>query len=357
MLFRSDDRDSKPEDWVKNPYEDDEDYDNVILQEFDLALRKFIIAVSKDTNIEDSEYLRNSDKTYQRAPIVDTSKLNTIGDDGKLITTAIYNHTKKPVEVEKNDIVVYMLRVYNEADIDGYASEITDYLPLYLEYIETDFNKTYGWSVSSDGRTVKTKYLENHLIKKAEPITDTESETEEKYILSYKEVPIMCKVTSDAKGKITNIADITEYMDENKKIINDRDSEPSNVVLPKDDKLPEYKDDETGAYIPGQQDDDDFEKLIVKTFDLALRKFITGVNSQEVTSRIPEVKYDKENNKISYEHTKVPVDVVTNDTVIYTIRVYNEGEIDGFASKVTDDIPDGLEFLRSEEHTSELQSH
>lgn len=335
-----DDRDSDPKDWKEHPdHEDDEDHDYVILQEFDLALRKFVIAVSKDANIEESEYLRNSDGTYTRAPKVDTSKLNTIGEDGKLITTAIYEHTKEPVEVEKNDIVIYMIRVYNEADIDGYASEIADHLPPYLEYVEGSFNDTYGWKASEDGRIVKTSYLDNQLISKTSTNTDGE------IVLSYKEVPIMCKVTSEAKGKITNIADITLYKDEKKKVINDRDSEPNNVILPSDDKLPSYKDEETGKYIPGQQDDDDFEKLVVKEFDLALRKFITGVNADNVASRIPEVKYDKENNKITYEHTKEPVDVVTNDTVIYTIRVYNEGEIDGYASKITDDIPDGLEYL------------
>lgn len=332
-----DDRDSNPDNWVK--YEDDEDYDNVILQSFDLALRKFIIAVSKDTNIEDSEYLKNSNGTYTRAPIVDTSKLNATDENGNVITTAIYNHSKEPVEVAKNDIVVYMIRAYNEGDIDGYASEITDHLPPYLEYVDSEFNNTYGWEVSEDGRTVKTSYLDNHLISK----TSTNSNGE--IVLSYKEVPIMCKVTDDAKGKITNIADITLSKDESKNPIDDRDSKDDNVVLPSDDKLPEYKDDETGNYIPGQEDDDDFDKVVVKKFDLALRKFITGVNNDEVEARIPQVKYDKENNKITYEHTKDPVNVVTGDTVIYTIRVYNEGEVDGFASKVTDDIPDGLEYL------------
>lgn len=127
--------------------------------------------------------------------------------------------------------------------------------------------------------------------------------------------------------------------------ITDRDSKENNVVLPSDSDLPSYKDDETGDYIPGQEDDDDFEKLVVKKFDLALRKFITNISDTDVTSRIPQVKYDKDNNKISYEHSKDPLDVVTGDIVTYTIRVFNEGEIDGFASKVSDDIPDGLEYL------------
>lgn len=332
-----DDRDSKPEEWKK--YEDDEDYDNIKVQSFDLALRKFIVAVSQDETIEDSDYLKDSNGAYTRAPKVDTSKLNTVGEDGKLITTATYNHPKTPVEVCKNDIVVYMLRVYNEGSLDGYASEIKDHLPSYLTYVNGDFNNKYGWKVSEDGRTVSTNYLDNSLIEKA-----TSSE-DGKITLSYKEVPIMCKVTSDAQGKITNIADITKYKDENKKDITDRDSKENNVVLPADKDLPAYKDDQTGDYIPGQEDDDDFEKLVVKQFDLALRKFITNISDKDVTSRIPQVKYDKDNNKITYEHTKDPLDVVTGDIVTYTIRVFNEGEVDGYASKVSDDVPDGLEYL------------
>ena len=332
-----DDRDSKPEEWKK--YEDDEDFDNIKVQSFDLALRKFIVAVSQDETIEDSDYLKDSNGAYTRAPKVDTSKLNTVGEDGKLITTATYNHPKTPGEVCKNDIVVYMLRVYNEGSLDGYASEIKDHLPSYLTYVNGDFNNKYGWKVSEDGRTVSTNYLDNSLIEKA-----TSSE-DGKITLSYKEVPIMCQVTSDAQGKITNIADITKYKDENKKDITDRDSKENNVILPADKDLPAYKDDQTGDYIPGQEDDDDFEKLVVKQFDLALRKFITNISDKDVTSRIPQVKYDKDNNKITYEHTKDPLDVVTGDIVTYTIRVFNEGEVDGYASKVSDDVPDGLEYL------------
>ena len=339
-----DDRDSQPEDWKEHPdHEDDEDHDYIILQSADLALRKFIIAVSDDTTISDDEYLKNADGTYTRTPKVDTSKLNTVGEDNKVITTATYNHSKEPVTVEVGNAVVYMLRVYNEGSVDAYVSEITDYLPPYLEYIDNEFNRNYGWSVSSNGRVVKTTYLENHIIDK----TTTNDKGE--IVLSYKEVPIMCKIRDNAQGKVTNIAEITECMDENKNIIGDRDSEVDNIKLPSDSELPNYKDDLQGDYIPGQQDDDDFEKVIikepeVKKFDLALRKFITQVEDEEITSRIPQPKYG-DDGKITYEHSKEPVDVVTGNTVIYTIRVYNEGQVNGYASKVSDDIPKGLEFL------------
>ncbi len=336
-----DDRDSETDKWVK--YEDDEDFDRIILQSFDLALRKFIVAVSNDTKIENNEYLKNTDGSYTRAPVVDTSKLNTLDENGKLITTAIYNHTKEPVEVKRNDYVVYMLRAYNEGEINGYAAEIKDHLPSYLEFVEGEFNTQYGWEVSEDGRTVTTKYLENALINKAQ--TDENG----KMVLSYKEVPIMCKVKDTAKTgeKITNIADITKYLDDNKESVVDRDSEENNVQLPRDENLPGYKDNETGSYIPGQEDDDDFEKVIIKRFDLALRKFITAIEDKKVDTRIPEVKY--ENGKITYEHSKEPLMVVTNNVVTYTIRVFNEGEIAGYATEITDDIPTGLEFLPENE--------
>lgn len=36
--------------------------------QFDLALRKFIVAVSQDETIEDSDYLKDSNGAYTRAP-------------------------------------------------------------------------------------------------------------------------------------------------------------------------------------------------------------------------------------------------------------------------------------------------
>ena len=340
-----DDRDSKPEEWVK--YEDDEDYDKIILQSFDLSLRKFIIAVSKDDQIENSEYLKNEDGTYKRAPIVDTSKLNTIGEDGKLITTATYNHTKEPVLVQPNNMVVYMLRVYNEGDMDGYAGEVADHLPPYLEFVDGPFNEQYGWEESADGRTVTTKYLQDSLIAKAQP-----DETG-KIVLSYKEVPIMCKVKDSVKTgeKVTNIADITEYLDENKNPVADRDSQENNVNLPEDSKLPEYKDNETGSYIPGQQDDDDFEKVIVKTFDLALRKWVTQAivieNGQQSITQTGHQPYDDPEAVVKVELHRKKLDQVTVK-FRYSIRVINEGDIEGYAKEVTDYVPEGLKFEASD---------
>ena len=371
------DRDSTPEEWKKEDSdeyyddeqkwkkykEDDEDYDNIILKPFDLALRKFIIAVSDDEKIDNDEYLKDENGQYTRAPQVDTSKLNTQGEDGKIITTAIYNHPKEPVKVKKNDIVVYMLRVYNEGEMDGYAAEIKDHLPPYLEFVEGEFNEKYGWDVSEDGRTVTTTYLANQKISAATPViggvtADGPVEGFQPYVLAYKEVPIMCKVKDTAKvnEKITNIADITEYLDENEEPVNDRDSEKDNVDLPKDEDLPGYKDDETGDYIPGQEDDDDFEKIIIPRYDLALRKQIISIyntyKNQNVEYNDRFAKLDKTQKHTIYDYYDVDANkptVVEGDIVTYSIRVYNEGEVDGKALYVTDRLPSGLEYLPDNE--------
>ena len=337
-----DDRDSDTEDWVK--YEDDEDYDNVVLQSFDLALRKFIIAVSGDETIDEEEYLRNEDGSYTRAPVVDTSRLNTEDEEGNLITTATYNHTKEPVLVQPNNIVIYMLRVYNEGDIDGYASEIKDHLPPYLEFVDSEFNNQYGWEVSEDGRTLTTRYLEDSIINKAE--TNEEGEI----VLSYREVPVMCRVIESAptSENITNIADITEYLDDNKEETTDRDSQSDNVNLPSDEELPGYKDEETGNYVPGQQDDDDFEKVIVKVFDLSLRKWVTQAivieNGQETITETGHGPYDDPEQVVKVElHRKNINDVVVKFR--YKIRVTNEGDIEGYVKEITDYVPEGLRFV------------
>jgi len=341
------DRDSDTEQWKKensDDYydnqdypkykEDDEDYDNIKLLRFDIALRKFITAVSADSSIEDGEYINT------KVPQIDISKLKT-GED----QTAIYNHSKDAITVNVGDYVVYTIRVYNEGDLDGYASKITDYLPEYLNYIDGEFNKGYGWTYDSSNRSVTTSYLSSTNGK------DKLLEAFDGTTLDSNEVKILCRVSSDAVSdkNITNIAEITEYQDEKGTVIDiDPDSNPNNLKYPQD--VPGYEgnrngDNASSTYYPGQEDDDDFDRVIVKEpkFDLALRKFITKINNDDVTTRIPTVTYEDE--KITYTHPKDVLKVVVGDTVTYTIRVFNEGKIAGFAETVTDDIPEYLEFL------------
>ena len=119
--------------------------------------------------------------------------------------------------------------------------------------------------------------------------------------------------------------------------------------------MPNYKDDESDQdYVPGQEDDDDFEKVKVVYFDLALRKFITAVDDTEITNRIPQLSIGEDGN-IDYNHTKDPVEVENGNIVTYTLRIYNEGMMAGYASRVKDDVPDGLEFLPDNEINQEYR--
>ena len=300
---------------------------------FDLSLRKFITGVN-------DEQITNREPQVVVTPLLDGSS-----------TTAIYNHTKQPVPVALGDIVIYTIRVYNEGQLDGYASEITDHLPAQLEFIpDHEINTQYRWVQDGENpRIVRTDYLSQANEQNA---GDNKLDAFNGTTLDYRDVQIACRVvqTDPMPNKITNIADITDFTDGDGNTVTDRDSQEDNVDVPSDEDLPNYKDDEIDQdYVPGQQDDDDFEKLILKEFDLALRKFITKVNDNVITNREPQVDVTPLVNGTGttaiYNHTKEPVKVTLGSVVEYTIRVYNEGEVDGYVEEIKDHIPDQLEFL------------
>jgi len=398
--------------------EDDDDFEKIIIKgtPFDLSLRKFI------TKLNGTELKDEKDRT----PKINTSKLNTIDSTtGKKITTAEYVHPKDAVTVRKGDIVTYKIRVYNEGDRNGYATEVTDYLPEGLGFLPNYTNNSI-WSipkttdeatgkevlpegieiknlvgengfykdeseinkdkikledfkdpitgevptdysqiqiVTGERAAISTKALKEKLIKayksqKADEDLWQQSTNDEKDGLFYQEVEITCIVLKENtyKGILKNVAEITEEYDENENKIeqkgDDRDSEPKNVY--EDDKHTPGK--EENGYTPGEQDDDDFEQLQLKYFDLALRKFITKVDGEAPEASrepVPDVStlidgtYDRNGKKehtATYNHPKDPLWVKNGSKVEYTIRVYNEGSEDGYAYEVSDDIPNGLVF-------------
>ena len=337
--------------------QDDDDFEKLVLKPktFDLKLVKRIIEV-------------NGNKVPERLLGVDITKLAN-----GTATTADYDLDKDPVAVKNGDIVKYTLRIYNEGEIDGYASEISEDVPEGLEFMwsekdasELEADTTLSkeekeaikynqgiWDIKNVNKDtskvdlITTDYLAKG--KGAEITTDGANlikafDKTKGYVNTindknpdYREVSVYMKVTASnaSNAIIRNEAAITGDTDEDGNPVDDRDSKPENWI--------KYEDDE------------DYDNIILQSFDLALRKFITNISDKDVTSRIPQVKYDKENNKITYEHSKDPLDVITGDIVTYTIRVYNEGGIDGYASKVSDDIPDGLEYLPDNELNKEYR--
>ena len=99
------------------------------------------------------------------------------------------------------------------------------------------------------------------------------------------------------------------------------------------------------------QDDNDYENLTTekKEFDLSLQKFITKVNDNNISGREPSFVKNS-NGKLQMSIPKVdPLRVENNDLITYTIRVYNEGNVAGYAKEISDDIPNGLEFVAENE--------
>ena len=328
-----DDIDSTPNNDNTVPNEDDRDIEKIRLKEFDLKLIKYISAINGVTS--------------DREITVDVSDLNRI-KNGRTITTADYDVTKVPLPVEKGDLVTYTFRIYNEGDIDGYASEITEDIPDGLQYVAEE-NTNPAWTVSADGKTISTNFLsketdENNLIRAFDGHT-----------LAYKEVSVVLKVvTNDTSGIIRNEAEISNDEDKYGNPVTDRDSVPEEWN--KEDSTTDFYEDNRD-YPKYVEDDEDYDNIKLKQFDLALRKVITAVenanggavtlvneNGRDATRRI---NIDKTTipETATYKHRKDPVVVSEGDIVTYDINIYNEGEIDGYASIVIDQLPVGLESV------------
>ena len=312
--------------------EDDDDFEKVVIKgaNFDLALRKFISSIKRN-----GEEILDED----RSPKYDVSTLTTT-------TTASYTHPKDAVTVKTGDIVTYTLRVYNEGELNGYVNTITEHIPEGLEFIlDSDVNTTYMWTFENvlNINIINTNYWSKARTDNGE-VEGLLKGYDGGRDLDYRDVKIEFKVIAPNtyENEIVNIAEISNSVavNENNQILNNSDRDNLSPVNIENYILKPAP--ENSTY---QEDDDDYERLQVRYFDLALRKFITAVNETEVTSRIPEVVLNEETGDLEYIHDKTPVEVVNADLVTYTIRVYNEGSIAGYAEEIVDDIPAGLVYI------------
>ena len=281
---------------------------------FDLALRKFI------TEVQGKEL----------TPRVPQVKI----DNGKIT----YEHSKDPLTVHVDDTIIYTLRIFNEGNIDGYASEIEDDIPDYLEYLpDEETNVNYMWKMyDKDGNEttnpeeavkVKTTYLSK------DNGTDKLLKAFDGKNINYQDVKIAFKVKDPNSNTtiITNHAQISDDSDKDGNPIEDIDSKPG-----------EWNDGE---------DDQDVEHVKVEYFDLSLLKFVskviviedgkenvtnTGYNGHEDPE--PVVKVELHKKKLNQVTVKFG----------YGITITNEGDIPGYATEITDYIPEGLRFEASD---------
>lgn len=304
---------------------------------FDLALRKFV------TSVNGEELAESREPTYSQEELRKLATGNSELDNG---TTLTKKHTKSAIFVEKGDRVVYTIRIYNEGQVDGKATEITEYLPDGLELIpatESSINANYKWK--SENGKVYTNVLSTY-----QPIKAFDNDPKDgKYTIDYKDIQIECKVTAETNSTdnyLKSVAEIT--VTSNDENLQDRDS---NIASINNEQKINYNPG-TSEEGKGYEDDDDFENIVLqgKYFDLALRKFITNVDNKTYNREpVVDVKPLKEGQTTaSYAHTKGPVSVEAGNVVTYAIRIYNEGQIDGYADEIIERLPEELEFINDE---------
>ena len=381
-------------------YQDDDDIERLCVfkdtRRFDLALRKWITAVN-------GEVLKNSEDKPLREP---SQRAKFDEESEQVLMTMMlregtldYDNPKEALYVHNGDLVTYRIAIFNEGERDGYAEEVTDYLPAGLEYVENnETNRANGWIATKreDGITVvKTNKLAkanaaNIPAGTLEGISENDTQNlivnylrflllkdvdNNDSLKAYKTLDIVCKVADDAQNiYLTNRAEITkygysEYDSNNREVFN----EANEVGVDKDSEQNTIKDslalnswyfDHYDVVNPqdtfaGVQDDDDFETVYVTyvtrdtKFDLALRKFISAVNGEQLLgskSREPEVDVTelaagRATTAEFNNQSKKPLLVHPKDTVEYTIRIFNEGEKDGYARLIMDDVPEEVEMI------------
>ena len=397
------DRDSTPNEWIEN--EDDQDIEKIIIireKEYDLALQKFITGVTtgeETRNITDREPKFSKDSTvtqgdgYTYTPKFENLEAVSVNyNDIVTYTLRIYNEGEAdayaaeiaddiPDGVEFvpytqgdgtiNDIYRWvMYKVVTDEEIAALpAGTVVKELNGTVVDGQTKFEKCVVTTDIKEADYIVTDYLSKeqgeermthyervnpNLIYAFEPTTPESLQQGP----DYKEVQVQFKVTYKATTKeqseheIINYAQITDETDRTGKRITDRDSTPNEWI--------------------NTDDDQDREKIKVKYFDLALVKWVSeaiivedGVEKVTPGNKLEDLEnqYDHRLIYAMYPDTigeytdlepVVKVDIPKSkldSTVVkfkYQIRVYNEGQIDGYAKEITDYIPTGMKFVQED---------
>ena len=288
---------------------------------FDLALRKFI---SKVDGVA---------PTVSREPVIDAQSKTLLDSTG----TAAYHHTKDSLKVKVGSKIEYTLRVYNEGEVDGYAKEITDYLPQDLKFVKIadESAKEYTTTSTSEDNKIVLKYNGNTVIKakSIDRILNNEKDN------LYQEVKVICKVKEGAKGYITNRAEITNYGYEDKgtwkeaKAINDVDRDSVQNTISNSLNLDKWYENrksysETDAsgktttikdYYPGEQDDDDFETVEVKEltgkYSVVIKKVDSSNKNQGLAGAYFTIDENSKSEKVGPTDTNGYIDVRKDITI------------------------------------------
>ena len=374
---------------------DDDDFDKIIIDHIDLALTKRIESkVVGDTR----EMLIPEDSTTDKSRI-EISGYDEVKNGNN--PDLLYNMNKKAAHVEREDQLVTVITVYNEGRIDATVKEITDYVPLGLNFnqektIEENGDNNLQFTYNNETRRLTINLYGNEG-KSLRNLTDYDDDPNNHKVDKY-DVKVVFDVSKSASGKIYNSAAITNYgyvgedgqyyealfegvdkdswaAQDGNELMSHHQQRHNTAESNSELNLTQYNKNELQL-----QDDDDMDVVVVDynpNFDLSLRKYIYSVekqfNSNELVdeqnenggykkystvyrNRIPVINEESvrelNNGTAAYYHEKLKVITEVGDLVTYRLRVYNEGkgrDYYGRATEITDYLPSGLEFVSLEE--------
>lgn len=268
----------------------------------------------------------------------------------ELETIEGYQKLDKPIEFEIEFIETLLRAEITRAKITKGSDDarVLEVLPKYVrvgiynEKEKEQEDEPYKITVIKKD-TEKGKVLEGAKIKLHVMYEDGEGITVEKY--------------TDEEGKIcledltkTGITSITVQeieapygyeLDPKEREVKCEIEDSKNMeITEKDEELEvSLKDKEIEIILPNQKADEYAE--------LHVEKFINKVNDRIIEDREPVVTI--EDDTITYTKPGERKVVELGDILEFTIRVYNEGNLAGYANEIKDYIPDGLEYVENNE--------
>ncbi len=324
---------------VPNEYKKiiDNDISFTLDQTWDKTSKKFIVNIEYDTNLSglkiDVENKKIKVKIQYKDAKYDVSikqfvsevdgikKVNneiktSLDKNGKIIYTKNENMEK----VENNQELIFTIRIYNESENAATIKDIFNEIPQGLEYINNELNNQNGWKlykINSSGDLEETTNINEAEYIKTSILNNTELKGFNKQTMlspEYKELKIALKVK---ENKLNNGRIAT------------------NKVKLQDDSCDANKENNT-----------DECSVYVKKFDLNIEKNIINVTVENNEGqKIINKKSNEEILKIDIPKKEIEN---TKLKIKYEIKVTNIGEINGYATEITDYLPEGFEAISTQ---------
>lgn len=324
---------------VPNEYKKiiDNDISFTLNQTWDKASKKFIVNIEYDTNLSglkiDVENKKIKVKIQYKDAKYDVSikqfvsevdgikKVNneiktSLDKNGKII----YTKNEDMEKVENNQELIFTIRIYNESENAATIKDIFNEIPQGLEYINNELNNQNGWKlykINSSGDLEETTNINEAEYIKTSILNNTELKGFNKQTMlspEYKELKIALKVK---ENKLNNGRIAT------------------NKVKLQDDSCDANKENNT-----------DECSVYVKKFDLNIEKNIINVTVENNEGqKIINKKSNEEILKIDIPKKEIEN---TKLKIKYEIKVTNIGEINGYATEITDYLPEGFEGISTQ---------